>query len=266
MNRPIHRYLRKLAAYGRSVQVLGKIHARGCPVIPKRLFSRAPYNREHYNEFICWMGRLCPRGARLIIDVGGNHGDFAEAASTLFPEAEIWLFEPLPSLSEELEKRACRHRKPWMVNRCALGAQESIMDLTVDPERDDIGSLVGFGSAHQENARSPVPSQKIPCQVRSLDSYRGRLPCEKIDLLKIDVEGFEFEVLQGAREVLAKTQAILVEVSLMRGEFLEPDRLSKMLALLAGAGMMTEAVIPSWFSARHPWLPVEFNVLARRPD
>jgi hypothetical protein len=89
---------------------------------------------------------------------------------------------------------------------------------------------------------------------------------EKIDLLKIDVEGFEFEVLQGARKVLAKTQAILVEVSLMRGESLEPDRLSKMLALLAGAGMMTEAVVPSWYSVRNPWMPVEFNILARRED
>lgn len=261
---PSCRILQKLAAYGRAVVALKKINIRGCPTIPKALIFPAPHNREHYNEFIVWLKKLCPGEVHLILDVGANHGDFAEAAGTLFPHAEIWLFEPLPFLSEELRKKAARYSKPWVVHPCALGEKSSIADLWIDPIRDDIGSLVGFGGSHQENACSPALPEKISCEVRPLDSFVAKISREKIDLLKIDVEGFEFEVLQGGQQVLARTQAVLVEVSLMRGDTLAPDRLGRMLDLLARAGMMTLAVIPSWYSAKHPWLPVEFNILAKR--
>lgn len=266
MKKPDSRILQKLIAYGRAAGVLRKLHVRGCPAIPKILIPWAPHNREHYNEFIIWINNLCTGEARLVIDVGANHGDFAEAAGTLFPRAEIWLFEPLPFLSEELRKRAARHSKPWVVQQCALGEEAMITDLWVDPMRDDIGSLVGFGGAHQENARSPARPEKISCEVRSLDSFAKKFPQEKIDLLKIDVEGFEFEVLQGGQQVLARTQAALVEVSLMRGDTLAPGRLGRMLDLLAQTGLMAVGVIPSWYSKEHPWLPVEFNILARRPE
>ena len=264
MKKPDCRILQKLIAYGRAVGVLRKPHVRGCPAIPKALIPSAPHNREHYNEFIVWLNKLCPGEARLIIDVGANHGDFAEAAGTLFPDAEIWLFEPLPLLSGELRKRAARHSKPWVVHQCALGEKSSITDLWIDPMRDDIGSLVGFGGSHQENACSPARPEKASCEVRPLDSYATKFPPGKIDLLKIDVEGFEFEVLEGGRQMLARTCAVLVEVSLMRGDTLAPDRLGRMLELLARAGLMAVEVIPSWFSAKNPWLPVEFNILAKR--
>jgi hypothetical protein len=69
---------------------------------------------------------------------------------------------------------------------------------------------------------------------------------------------------RGGQQVLAQTQAVLVEVSLMRDDMLTPDRLGRMLELLARAGLMAVEVIPSWFSAKNPWLPVEFNILAKR--
>jgi len=255
-----------MAAYGRAVAVLKKLHVRGCPGIPKALISGAPHNREHYNEFIAWISKLCSQEACLVVDVGANHGDFAEAVSAVFPKAEVWLFEPLPRLFVELQERAVRHPKPWVVHQCALGEKSTITDLWVDPLRDDIGSLVGFGGSHREHARSPARPEKISCEVRPLDSFAAKFSQRKVDLLKIDVEGFEFEVLQGGEQTLTRTQAILVEVSLMRGELLEPTRLGRMLDLLARAGMMTVAVIPSWYSAQHPWQPVEFNILARRPE
>jgi FkbM family methyltransferase len=264
LKKPDCRILQKLIAYGRAVGVLRKPHVRGCPAIPKALIPSAPHNREHYNEFIVWINNLCPGEARLIIDVGANHGDFAEAAGTLFPQAEIWLFEPLPFLCEELRKKSGRFSKPWVVHQCALGEKETITDLWVDPMRDDIGSLVGFGGSHQENARSTSRPEKILCEVRPLDNFAAKSSQGKIDLLKIDVEGFEFEVLQGGQHVLAQTQAVLVEVSLMRDDMLTPDRLGRMLELLARAGLMAVEVIPSWFSAKNPWLPVEFNILAKR--
>jgi len=264
LKKPDCRILQKLIAYCRAVGVLRKPHVRGCPAIPKALIPSAPHNREHYNEFIVWINKLCPGEARLIIDVGANHGDFAEAAGTLFPQAEIWLFEPLPFLCEELRKKSGRFSKPWVVHQCALGEKETITDLWVDPMRDDIGSLVGFGGSHQENARSTSRPEKILCEVRPLDNFAAKSSQGKIDLLKIDVEGFEFEVLQGGQQVLAQTQAVLVEVSLMRDDMLTPDRLGRMLELLARAGLMAVEVIPSWFSAKNPWLPVEFNILAKR--
>lgn len=256
--------LRKIHAHLTAAQALGSANLRGFPGLPKMLFKALPYNREQFNQFVAWIQRLQLDGAHCILDIGANHGDFSEAASAMFPNANLWLFEPLPVLHPELKERAERHRGHWTVCQYALGSSSATLDLHVDPSRDDIASLVGFDKTYSDNARAGHEVTKSTCQVIPLDDLLPTFPSSGIDLMKIDVEGFEFEVLEGGMKALSRTKAMIIEVSLMRATDREGSRLTRMLASLEASGLFPVEILPSWFSAHDPWLPVEFNILARR--
>jgi FkbM family methyltransferase len=201
--------------------------------------------------------------ARVIVDVGANHGDFANAASTCFPEAEVMVVEPLPKMQIYLDKIIRDQHKNWRLIKCALGAEPGTFPLFIDKEHDDIGSLVGFSPEYLKTNPKAQSSEKLVCEVRTLDKIAGEAKIDRIDLLKIDVEGFEFEVIKGASHILGKTNAVIVEVSLVRktgGSSL----LVEMLELLTKHGFEIVNVIPSLFDPQESWRPREFNVLARR--
>jgi hypothetical protein len=125
--------------------------------------------------------------------------------------------------------------------------------------------LAGFGPEYQQiDPRARI--EQMPCRVRPLDAVVAEEGISVIDLLKIDVEGFEFEVLKGATNTLALTRAIIVEVSLIRGFADIEDPLAAMLDLLASRGFQAVKVIPSLFERSRSSKAVEFNILARKPE
>jgi FkbM family methyltransferase len=255
--------LKKIENYILACCAMRRLNLKGCPFLPKA-FTRLPiYNRSRFNTFITWIKILQLGQARWMVDAGANHGDFSHAASACFPSARCLLVEPLPQLHGQLEKRCNGSREHWFLEKCALGATNCVMPFYV-ARSDEIGSLAGFSEEYAAVIAGAKPSSQFECQVRTLDAVAAQHGIAAIDLLKIDVEGFEFEVLEGAREALAKTEAVIVEVSLVRNPSRHSSALLRMLNLLADAGFDIVRVIPSLFDRREPWKPVEFNILARR--
>lgn len=255
--------LNRIVLYLRAAASLRSPLWLGLPLVPKSLYSGFPGNRAAYNSFILLIRQLGLSDARLIVDVGANCGDFALAASTCFPEAQIFVVEPLPKMQRLLQQAIQRGGKKWQLLPCALGAEPRKLPLFVDKERDDIGSLVGFSEEYLKVNSRAQPVSDVICEVRTLDAVAVEKSFEKIDLLKIDVEGFEFEVLRGAGQILRKTIAVLVEVSLVRKAGTS-NQLVAMLDLLARNGFQIVNVIPSLFDPDQRWKATEFNILARR--
>ena len=255
----------KAQLYLRASWALGNLNLRGLPLLPKGFFNLPVYNRSAYNEFVIWIHRFHLKSARWVVDVGANHGDFAEAAAAYFPEANVLLVEPLPHLHEELERRCIRHGGKWLLEKSALGAEEAVLPLHVAAGQDAIGSMVGFSPEYQQ-ANPQTEIDQLRCKVRRLDAVVAEQNIPFIDLLKIDVEGFEFQVLKGATAVLERTRALIVEVSLVRRPADVRDPLAEMLDLLLAREFHVVNVIPSFFDRSRPWRPVEFNILVRRPD
>lgn len=255
--------LAKIRNYILACRALRGLNLKGCPFLPKSFTHLPLHNRSEFNTFITWMKILQLDRAEWIVDVGANHGDFSSAASACFPSAKCLLAEPLPQLHAELETRCQNSNERWFLEKCALGAKHCTMPLHVAQD-DAIGSLAGFSEEYIAVNANAKPARQIECPVRTLDEVAQKHGIASIDLLKIDVEGFEFEVLAGASEILAKTRAVVIEVSLVRNPGPHAHALLRMLQLLTEAGFGIVRVIPSLFDRKEPWKPTEFNILARR--
>jgi FkbM family methyltransferase len=256
-------FFNKMVLYAQAATALQSPHWQGFPLVPKSLYARAPHSRSAYNSFIIWIKRLSLPSARVIVDVGANHGDFANAASTCFPEADVMVVEPLPKMQMCLDKIIRDQHKKWRLIKCALGAERGTLPLFIDEAHDDISSLVGFSPEYLKANPRAQSSEKLVCEVNTLDKIAAETKIDRIDLLKIDVEGFEFEVIKGAAQILGKTCAVIIEVSLVR-QTGKSSLLVEMLELLTKHGFEVVNVIPSLFDPQETWRPREFNILARR--
>jgi len=74
------------------------------------------------------------------------------------------------------------------------------------------GILLSIASGRQ---RFPVPTQEVEVNTIRLDDYLRSLRLEKVDLIKIDTEGAELEILQGAENLLLteSSPVIMIEIS-----------------------------------------------------
>jgi FkbM family methyltransferase len=260
------RITEKIAAYLRAARIRGGLNLRGLPLIPKRCWADAPYNRTAFNEFVSWINRLGLDNVRWVVDVGANHGDFAQAASAVHPDSQVLLVEPLPTLHPEITRRAGNRAGRWQLASVALGRSAGNSTLYVDPLVDSVGSLLGFNDEYLREHPETKPGKQFTCEVMTLDNLCHERKVQTIDLLKLDVEGFEFEALAGAAEMLPRTRSVIVEVSRTRHAGGENDPLLKMISLLEAAGLALVAMLPAVYSKDHPWQPIEFNLLARRPE
>ncbi|MFZ1073958.1 MAG: FkbM family methyltransferase [Verrucomicrobiia bacterium] len=255
--------LGKFTLYLQAAAALRSPHWRGLPLIPKSLCPGVPYSRHACNSFIIWIKQLDLPSAKLIVDVGANHGDFANAASIWFPDAKVVVAEPLPKMQRYLEQIIRARRNKWHLLPCAIGAERGTLPLFVDEGRDDIASLVGFSEEYRRANTQARLAGEMLCEVKTLDETASEMGIDHIDLLKIDVEGFEFEVLKGAGQILQKTDAVIIEVSLVRNAGTSSP-LVEMLDRLVRHGFQIVNVIPSLLDTNEPWKPCEFNILARR--
>jgi FkbM family methyltransferase len=148
---------------------------------------------------------------KTVIDAGANRGQFAVFAARRFPHAALVCFEPLPAPGARLRRAVGNlgRLKLWDV---ALGAANEEAEFHVSAA-DDSSSLLPIGRRQREAFPGTGERTTMRVQVRRLDDLLQ--PGELIApvLLKIDVQGGELAVLQGAESILPSIDAVLVEVS-----------------------------------------------------
>jgi FkbM family methyltransferase len=142
-----------------------------------------------------------------VIDVGANKGQFAIYARTRWPRARLVCFEPLPGPRAKLARVTGRQTE---IHECALGATpgEGRMYLA---SRTDSSSLLPLG-ARQKEIFGMTESGELQVPIRRLDACLST-PLQRPALLKIDVQGFELEVLKGVTGLLSEIDSVYVEAS-----------------------------------------------------
>ena len=144
----------------------------------------------------------------LIVDVGANIGQTATMYSNLFPDARIICFEPDTNIFGDLQANVSD--LPSVNCECmALGNLKGKQQL-FRAEVSKMNSLCP--PTGQEHFWRPENSDEI--NVETLDSYCESNAINKLDLLKVDTEGFDIKVLEGGTRLLErkKIKCIITEV------------------------------------------------------
>jgi FkbM family methyltransferase len=176
-------------------------------------------------------------GATVLFDVGANVGQYASSVLGAAPGLRVVSFEPLPAAHRALSAAAAR-RKGWTVaGRMALGARAE--DLEMNVARNSVSSsLLAMAELHAgaEPASRTVAVERVP--VRRLDEVaREHARAEDRIYLKVDAQGYEAQVLEGASGCLARVVALQLELSL-RPLYRGQPLLAEMLERVEAAGFV----------------------------
>jgi FkbM family methyltransferase len=186
-----------------------------------------------YNGFEETEARFVQRLLRpgmTVLDIGAHHGLYTLlAAKRVGRHGRVIAFEPSPQECRRLAKHVRVNRcKNVQVEACAVGDTPGEADLfIVDGFRD-------WGNSLRPPA-VPEPTRRVRVRVRRLDDLLEERGIEHVDFIKLDAEGGELAVLEGARRLLQTPPrpAILVEVEDIRTRpWGYPAR--KIMQLLAG--------------------------------
>lgn len=168
-----------------------------------------------------------------VIDVGANVGQFCVAAVKLFNPKKIYTFEPLPSAYLSLSKNIKSLTAVQHFNR-ALGEREGEIVFHVNSHSHS-SSILPLAESHLSAFPDAVEREKIKVPLTTLDKALCDAELPKPCLLKLDVQGYEDKVLEGATETLQKVDYIVSELSFK--PMYEGERVfTEMLALMDNYG------------------------------
>ena len=155
---------------------------------------------------------LAKTNPKLIIDIGANKGNYSTEllAKT---NADIIAFEPLPKAYEYLLNIKTKYPTRFEAVNAGVGAKEETLELLYG---SDVSVLASFSKEVKQVdyvGQHVVNVMKVP--VTTLDAYyhqniKGKYEC--LDLLKIDTEGFEYEVLMGAQQTLSQLRPKFIQI------------------------------------------------------
>jgi FkbM family methyltransferase len=146
----------------------------------------------------------------VIFDVGANVGDTAERYRELFPEAEIYCFEPYPQVFAQLSARYGQSPNLHLF-KLALSEQTGTASFytfsnpvanSLLPKAPDITEVV--------DAQHIQDKGVIPVETITLDEFCQRQKIDHIDILKFDIQGAELKALRGAESSLRKRKIGLI--------------------------------------------------------
>lgn len=146
------------------------------------------------------------------IDVGANVGTYSKILLEN-TDATVLAFEPHPQAFEFLEKLQIKYQKRFIAVKKGLSNSRGKLDLFYGVKDLQLATL--SESVNEIGYVGEINQEKIAVEVETLDSYylqyiKGKF--KRCDLLKIDTEGFEYEVLQGAEIFIQEMKPLYIQI------------------------------------------------------
>ncbi len=146
-----------------------------------------------------------PRDDWTCVDVGANIGTVTLEWAKAMSSGTIYAIEPHPATFERFEEHI-------RMNRSAVTIHPRLLAFShTDSELELFLAYEGTMAMCPEAAEKKWRGEKIVVPARTLDQFMKDEKIETIDLIKIDVEGYEVDVLKGALDAIKKTKRIVLE-------------------------------------------------------
>jgi len=217
----------------RKFRINGKriLGAKGSGIV---IPIRSGVGMEHFiDPGEMWMSALLGRLTAnshpddLFVDVGANLGQTLIRLKLVRPELNYIGFEPNPLCADYLHQLVKANE--WSnVRICALGlgsrSELGVLALYDGSSTDSSASLI-------PDFRAAVPTSQVTVQITSWNELDS-IPDGRIAVLKIDVEGAEWEVIQGIEEAVRRDfPVILIEILPVYSQQEHPQRLMRQLEM-----------------------------------
>lgn len=183
-----------------------------------------------------------------VVDGGAYRGDFSLEVSNHFPFATIYAFEPQADSYLLLMNNVAGRENIKPIN-CALGENngEAVLYKNVSAMTNSLSQSTKDALRYFAGYNDPVGQEKV--EVLTLADFMKQKGIQEIDLLKLDLQGYELNALRGLKDRLEQVKSIYIEVEFMR--------------LYEGASLFSE--VDSFLHERG-FIFFQFYGLVRSPD
>jgi len=165
-----------------------------------------------FSEQKALMGLLHQEDINLVLDVGANTGQFVQRLRGAGYKERVVSFEPQASAHAKLKTLAADDPKWTIANRTALGALSGGVVTMHTAGNSVSSSILPMLTSHREAAPESDYVGTESVQMSRLDDLFSIAPEDRV-MLKIDVQGYEKPVLDGAPRILASCRALVLEMS-----------------------------------------------------
>ena len=157
----------------------------------------------------------------IIFDVGGNEGESIDFFLNLFENPTIYSFEPEMSSFQKLVKKY-KNDKAINLFNLAFGNKKEELKLKINiksststfSEINTRSKYYNLKSLILKPSKNDIFLGEENVQVEKIDNFFDQKKIDNIHILKIDTEGFELNVIEGAKKTLQKTKIIIIEFQL----------------------------------------------------
>ncbi len=177
-----------------------------------------------------------------VVDVGANRGQFALISRQAFPHAAIHSFEPLDEPAR-IFRDVFRNDSAVTLHPVAIGREKSTATIHVTRE-DDSSSMLPVNGEQAAAFPGAVEMETRQVTVLPLSQALDGVCLPPSSLLKIDVQGFELEVLMGSEDILQSFSHLYIECSFVD--------------LYAGQALAYQVI--DWLGARNFFLEGVYNL------
>lgn len=155
----------------------------------------------------------------ILFDIGANLGQTIDRFESLFSKPKIFSFEPTPSLFNSLNEKYDK-RKNIHLSDYAITNEEKTVSFNIHETSSGSSSIENVISDSRFAKRRNLENNITKVNVKgiSLDKFCRENKVNHIDLLKIDVQGHEKEVLEGATELIKNQKINIIEIEVIIGE------------------------------------------------
>jgi FkbM family methyltransferase len=175
--------------------------------------------------------------APVVFDVGANVGKWSERMLKAHPEVTVYMFEPSPKCREEIYKLGLSRN---ILIPAALGSSPGVSRLNFSSDTDGSASLHARGDSYFQDREY----RSIEVEVTTIDQVLEKHSIEFVDFMKMDIEGHEFNALEGASKSLKEKRIGALSFEFGSGNINSRTFFRDFWKLLSSSGFSISRIAP----------------------